>query len=82
MAKQDGKVVPHTGADPEYDRFVEQVEAITKKLDNYLVEQRKFFGCQVVYFGSGKNRYQLEVPESASKRITKDNHDYQLETSR
>ncbi|XP_054156482.1 DNA mismatch repair protein Msh6-like [Oppia nitens] len=81
VAKQEGKVLPLPGADCQYDDCVEKVESIVKKFDNYLSEQKKFFGCQVSYFGSGKNRYQLEVPDNYTKKIAKDN-DYMLESSR
>lgn len=34
---------------------------------------------QLVYFGSGRNRYQIEVPESVAKNIP---DDYQFKTQR
>ena len=81
-AKQEGKVVPQPGADVEYDQQMEKIDSITAKLNEYLVEQRKLFGCKVNYFGTGKNRFQLEVPESAVKRISKDDTQYLLQSSR
>ena len=81
-AKSEGKVLPHSGADVEYDEQISTIESITEKLNQYLKEQTKFFGCKINYFGTGKNRFQLEVPESAAKKITKDNENYVLESAR
>ena len=45
-------------------------------LDEYLAELQKFFGCKVSYFGSDKKRFQIDIPESHTKKVTSE---YQLE---
>ncbi len=81
-AEKEGKILLKKEADPEYYSCISKIELITQKLDNYLNEQKKYFGAKVSYFGTGKNRFQLEVPESAAKKITKDNKDYELQSAR
>lgn len=43
---------------------------INKKLEAYLAEQEKHFGCHLKYVGKDKNRFEIEVPESYTKRAT------------
>lgn len=78
-AKQDGKIIPKIGVDQDYDKAISLIKSIEKKFGDYKEEQRKFFNCKIEYFGSGKNRYQLEVPEFAVKKVT---DKYELQTSR
>lgn len=66
-ARRDGKIMPRVGVDKDYDSAMSRVEVATKALDNYLAEQCKHFRCKVTYCGSGKNRFQMEVPEAACK---------------
>ena len=42
---------------------------IAKEMAEYLKEQTQHFGCEVKYWGTGKNRFQLEVP------VAKVNHE-------
>ncbi|KAG0722711.1 DNA mismatch repair protein Msh6 [Chionoecetes opilio] len=67
-AQKEGKIVPRAGVDAEYDEALEQISATKQELAVYLKEQCKYFGTKVVYWGNDKKRYQLEVPESASRR--------------
>ncbi|CAN7998899.1 unnamed protein product, partial [Ixodes hexagonus] len=66
-AKKNGKVTPSKGVDEVYDDAMRRVKAATRDLDNYLETQRRHFKCKVTYSGTGKNRFQIEVPESASR---------------
>merc|ERR1711915_1090460 len=42
---------------------------------DYLKDQKKHFGCDVKYWGTGKNRFQIEIPASKVKLA---NDDYEL----
>ncbi|CAG2229287.1 MSH6 [Mytilus edulis] len=69
-AKKDGVIVPNKGVDPDYDKAKLDIKMTERKLDKYLDEQRDRISCrQMVFWGSGKNRFQLEIPESALKRV-------------
>ncbi|XP_012941985.1 DNA mismatch repair protein Msh6 [Aplysia californica] len=69
-AKKDGVIDPSKGVDPDYDEAVADIGEVERKLLNYLDAQKKALSCRsLVYWGNGKNRYQLEVPESALKNI-------------
>ncbi|XP_022106903.1 DNA mismatch repair protein Msh6-like [Acanthaster planci] len=80
-AKQAGAIIPSKGVDPEYDGAIAGMKAANQRLDDYLEKQRKRLGCRaVVYWGTGKNRFQLEVPESALARHTPE--DYELQSAK
>lgn len=79
MAKRDGKIIPSAGIDKEYDAAMEEIEETKKEFESYLRIQRNIFSCKVVYFGNGRNRYQLEVPENAVKYAT---DEYELQSQR
>ncbi|XP_038051603.1 DNA mismatch repair protein Msh6-like [Patiria miniata] len=80
-AKQVGAIVPSKGVDPEYDSAIAGMKAANQRLDDYLEKQRKRLGCRAItYWGTGKNRFQLEVPESALARHTP--QDYELQSAK
>ncbi|XP_023213955.1 DNA mismatch repair protein Msh6-like, partial [Centruroides sculpturatus] len=58
---------------------MEEIEETKSEFDSYLRIQKNIFNCKVTYFGSGRNRYQLEVPENATKYVT---DEYDLQTQR
>ncbi|KAK6631688.1 hypothetical protein RUM43_013752 [Polyplax serrata] len=69
LAKKEGCIIPKSsGVDSEYDAVVEELKEISKESNSYLKLQCQYFGATVKYFGSDKNRYQLEVPESQAKK--------------
>ncbi|CAC5386036.1 MSH6 [Mytilus coruscus] len=79
-AKKEGVIVPNKGVDPDYDKAKLDIKMTERKLDKYLDEQRDRISCrQMVFWGSGKNRYQLEIPESALKRVP---DEYDLKSSK
>ncbi|CAG2235294.1 MSH6 [Mytilus edulis] len=79
-AKKDGVIVPNKGVDPDYDKAKLDIKMTERKLDKYLDEQRDRISCrQMVFWGSGKNRFQLEIPESALKRVP---DEYDLKSSK
>nr|QIC49977.1 DNA mismatch repair protein Msh6-like protein [Actinia equina] len=80
-AKKDGVIVPKPGVNEPYDEALDDIKAGKSWFDQYLDKQRKRLNCRsVVYFGSAKNRYQLEVPDSALGKNTPD--DYTLQSQR
>ncbi|XP_065063209.1 DNA mismatch repair protein Msh6-like [Rhopilema esculentum] len=80
-AKKDGVILPKKGVHEEYDRALEDINAVERDLDDYLEKQRKRLGCRAItYWGNGKFRYQLEVPEKNLARNTPD--DYHLKSQR
>uniref|UniRef100_A0A182YHI8 DNA mismatch repair protein n=1 Tax=Anopheles stephensi TaxID=30069 RepID=A0A182YHI8_ANOST len=71
-ALKSGSIVPEKGLDAEYDAIEQEIQDLNRELDDYLVQQGKFFGCTVKYFGNDKKRFQLEVPEARAKKATSD----------
>lgn len=47
------------------------MKALEKEMASYLKEQKEHFGCEVKYWGTGKNRFQLEVPVAKVKKLDK-----------
>ncbi|VDM47758.1 unnamed protein product [Toxocara canis] len=79
-AKAEGIIVPEKGVDAEYDGAVEDVHECIHNLDAYLFAIRKRLGCgSIQYFGSGRSRYQLEIPETIAKNL---GGDFELKSSR
>lgn len=71
----------HVGVNPAYDAAMDTIKSTASSLDDYLKKQRKRLGCSsVVFWGSGRNRFQLEVPESALARHTPD--EYELKSQK
>ncbi|CAL1537586.1 unnamed protein product [Lymnaea stagnalis] len=69
-AKKDGVILPSKGVDEDYDRSLDDISQVTKDLADYLEQQKKVLSCRsLVYWGTAKNRYQIEVPESAWRNI-------------
>lgn len=61
-------MIPRPGVDPEYDDALKRISSIQAEAEQYLMEQKTHFGCKVVYVGTEKKRFQLEVAESAAKK--------------
>ncbi|NWR49776.1 MSH6 protein, partial [Regulus satrapa] len=81
QARKTGVITPKAGFDPDYDRALQDIKAVEEDLGKYLDKQRKLLGFKSVqYWGTGKNRYQMEIPESAvSRNLPKE---YELRSSR
>ena len=59
-----------------YDRALATVQSAQSALDDYLKRQRRRLGCKTIcYWGTGRNRYQLEVPDSVPSRLIPDEYD-------
>lgn len=70
-ADKTGVVAPQPGMDADYDEVQQQIADVEMRLKEYLTEQERHFGCRVIYFGSDKKRYQLEVPETHAHKANK-----------
>lgn len=63
----------------EFDAITDEIKEIESQVAAYLITQEKYFGCRLQYVGNDKKRYELEVPESNSKKA---NERYSLEGQR
>lgn len=78
VAKNEGKIIPKN--DDDYNEVVEKEKRKLQDFDNYLNKQKSYFGnSKVTYFGTGKNRFQLEIPDAVSKKI---DNSYELQSHR
>ncbi|XP_075160076.1 DNA mismatch repair protein Msh6 [Haematobia irritans] len=75
-ASESGVIAPEQGVDEDYDTTENKIKVINNELQDYLVEQEKFFGCRITYYGTDKKRFQLEIPESHARKA---NSKYALE---
>lgn len=68
-ARSTGVITPKSGFDPEFDQALSGIKNCERELLDYLDRQKKRLGCRSLsYWGTGRNRYQLEVPDSISER--------------
>ncbi|XP_051937293.1 DNA mismatch repair protein Msh6 isoform X1 [Hippocampus zosterae] len=68
-ARNTGVITPKKGFDPEYDQALVGIQNCNQKLQDYLDRQKKRLGCKnMAYWGTGRNRFQMEVPDSVSER--------------
>lgn len=64
-ARAEGVIKPSPGVDKEYDTAIEDIKTANRELQDYLDEQKKLLGCRsITYWGTAKNRFQMEVPDS------------------
>ncbi|XP_061379726.1 probable DNA mismatch repair protein Msh6 isoform X1 [Danaus plexippus] len=78
-AEKEGRILPGSGVDADYDNTIQLIQNIQDELKEYLSEQERYFKCRLTYVGSDKKRYQIEVPQSAAGKA---NSDYHLEGAR
>ncbi|XP_006839496.1 PREDICTED: DNA mismatch repair protein Msh6-like isoform X1 [Chrysochloris asiatica] len=68
-ARKTGLITPKAGFDSDYDQALADIRENEQSLLEYLEKQRNRIGCRnIVYWGIGRNRYQLEIPESFTTR--------------
>lgn len=68
-ARNTGVITPKAGFDPDYDQALAGIKTCEGELNDYLDRQKKRLGCKnMTYWGTGRNRYQMEVPDSISER--------------
>ncbi|VDD80594.1 unnamed protein product [Mesocestoides corti] len=69
QAKRDGCIVVEPGFDPEFDKACQGLEEAEQKMEDFLAEQSDIIGCQLSYTGTGRNRFQIEVPDAYMGRV-------------
>ncbi|XP_031158422.1 DNA mismatch repair protein Msh6 [Sander lucioperca] len=75
-ARTTGVITPKAGFDPEYDQALASIKNCERELQDYLDRQKKRIGCKSMsYWGTGRNRYQMEVPDSVSERNIPEEYD-------
>ncbi|XP_066481801.1 DNA mismatch repair protein Msh6 isoform X2 [Tiliqua scincoides] len=80
-ARKTGVVNPKTGFDVGYDKALADISDVEERLRQYLEKQRKQLGCKaMMYWGAGRNRYQMEIAETAVPQNLPD--EYVLKSSR
>uniref|UniRef100_A0A3P9H107 DNA mismatch repair protein n=1 Tax=Oryzias latipes TaxID=8090 RepID=A0A3P9H107_ORYLA len=68
-ARSTGVITPKAGFDPEYDQALAGIRSCERELNDYLERQKKRLGCKgMAFWGTGKNRFQMEVPDSVLER--------------
>ncbi|XP_054978282.1 DNA mismatch repair protein Msh6 isoform X2 [Sorex araneus] len=68
-ARRTGLITPKAGFDADYDQALADIRENEQSLLEYLEKQRSRIGCRsIVYWGIGRNRYQLEIPENFANR--------------
>ncbi|XP_029925874.1 DNA mismatch repair protein Msh6 isoform X2 [Myripristis murdjan] len=68
-ARTTGVITPKAGFDPEYDQALTGIKNCERELQEYLDRQKKRLGCKIMaYWGTGRNRYQMEVPVSVPEK--------------
>ena len=78
-AKKVGCIVPKKGVDVEHDSVLMELEEVKQDLERYLQKQRQHFGVKVTFHGTDKKRYQIEVPESQTRKV---GSGYELQSQR
>lgn len=81
QARKTGVITPKAGFDPDYDKALQDIKTVEEDFRTYLDKQRKLLGLKsVLYWGTGKNRYQMEIPETATSRNLPE--EYELKSTR
>ncbi|KAL5863022.1 hypothetical protein ACOSQ3_000536 [Xanthoceras sorbifolium] len=79
-ANNSGRIIPHEGADMEYDSACKTLKEIESSLAKHLKEQRKLLGdTSITYVTVGKDAYLLELPESLRGVVPRE---YELRSSK
>jgi DNA mismatch repair protein MSH6 len=73
QAKKDGNIKPRAGIDPDYDQGKADVKRIETDLQEYLREMKRKTGMNDINFwGTNKDRYQMEVPIGQANKVPSD----------
>ncbi|XP_068580726.1 DNA mismatch repair protein Msh6 isoform X2 [Cebidichthys violaceus] len=68
-ARTTGVITPKASFDPEFDQALASIKSCERELQDYLDRQKKRLGCKnMSYWGTGRNRFQMEVPDGVSER--------------
>eukprot|EP01039_Chlorochromonas_danica_P006940 gene6940-7680_t len=73
QAKRDGNIKPLPGVNSDYDEATAEVQEVTMSLERYLQDMKKQTGISdMKYFGTNKDRFQLEIPMNMTSKVPKD----------
>ncbi len=73
QAKKDGNIRPRPGIDPDFDQAKADVAACEAALEQYLREMKRTTGISdLKFFGTNKDRFQIEVPIGQSSKVPSD----------
>lgn len=73
QAKKEGIIHPKAGVDPDYDQAKLDIANNASYFEEYLREMKRKVGISdLKYFGTNKDRYQIEVPMSSCNRVPND----------
>lgn len=73
-AKKNGTILPSRSANEAYDQVLTEMEDLEQELEVYRKMQESHFKCKVVYFGSDRKRFQLEIPVDRANKVTSEYH--------
>lgn len=69
-AKKEGTITPKPGVNELYDQGIADVNSAIGSLESHLRDLKKSTGMnQLVFWGNGKDRYQVEVPMSHVNKV-------------
>ena len=72
QAKKEGIIHPKPGVDDDYDQAKQDISNAERYFEEYLREMKRKIGVNdLKYFGTNKDRFQIEVPISASASVPK-----------
>jgi len=73
QAKKDGNIKPCVGVHVDYDHAKDDINRCEKELDDYLNKMKNKTGIHdLKYFGSNKDRYQIEVAMNQCSKVPSD----------
>ncbi|KAK5638421.1 hypothetical protein RI129_012716 [Pyrocoelia pectoralis] len=78
-AAKEGKIIPQKGIDDDYDEAEQEILEVETRSSEYLQELEQMFRCKVTYVGKENKRFQIEIPEHKTHKVT---HKFQLEGAR
>jgi DNA mismatch repair ATPase MutS len=70
QAEKEARITPAPGVDAAYDASITEIRDLEGELADYLEEQRGVLKCpSLAFWGSAKDRFQIEVPEAIASRV-------------
>ncbi|CAD6196340.1 unnamed protein product [Caenorhabditis auriculariae] len=63
-AMEKGKIEPKAGVDEMFEEACENVKKVESRIEGYRKKQEKALQCEITFSGTGRNRYQMEIPDT------------------
>uniref|UniRef100_A0A1Y1KHQ2 DNA mismatch repair protein n=1 Tax=Photinus pyralis TaxID=7054 RepID=A0A1Y1KHQ2_PHOPY len=79
VAVNQGKIIPQKGIEEDYDGVEQEIADISSRSSDYLEDLKQMFRCEVSYVGKDNKRFQIEIPENRTHKVT---NEFQLEGAR